>query len=221
MNYIKGIGYSIRKFSFNSRKSLNVLKYSSLSLQNNIKCSAIYRDMNIISGSEDSYLRIWDSETGKCKQILEGHTGSITCVSTFKHTIISGSTDHNIRVWSEDSNGDFSCDHILYGHTTPISCVHIIHSDTNPQIISGSSDGTIILWDNSIIPKFILKNHTSSITSIKFISKTKFITESTDNTVKIFDLTSLQPDTEIHQTPHFIDTTILFSNNIRLNMYLL
>lgn len=204
------------KHKFSTKNCLNGVRHSVL--HNNIKlnCSTIYYDASIISGSDDSCLRIWDSETGKCKQILDGHTKPITSVTTFKYSIVSGSMDHDIRIWSEGSNGDFTCSYVLSGHTAPITCVHIFHIDNHPRIISGSSDGMIIIWDNSDIPGFILNGHTSDIISIKTVSETRFITESKDNTLKIWDINSFK-----YTNSRNFNSNSHFPNTIRSNMHLL
>ncbi|PVU91023.1 hypothetical protein BB561_004590 [Smittium simulii] len=70
----------------------------------------------IISGSYDSTLRLWCSETGKCLHVLNGHTEKVYAVATDEEsrTIYSGSLDGTVRAWSLDSG---ECIEILRGHT--------------------------------------------------------------------------------------------------------
>jgi WD40 repeat protein len=55
----------------------------------------------IISGSGDSTVRVWDAISGKHKHTLKGHTHWIYSVefSSDGSRIISGSWDRTVRVW--------------------------------------------------------------------------------------------------------------------------
>ena len=46
----------------------------------------------MLTGSSDKTARLWDPETGQCKQILEGHTDEIfSCAFNYEgNTIITG-----------------------------------------------------------------------------------------------------------------------------------
>jgi WD40 repeat protein len=55
----------------------------------------------IISGSWDNTVRVWDAVSGKEKHTLSGHTGAISSVafSPDGSQIISGSWDDTVRIW--------------------------------------------------------------------------------------------------------------------------
>ncbi|KAF9470164.1 hypothetical protein BDN70DRAFT_902338, partial [Pholiota conissans] len=58
-------------------------------------------DTQIVSGSENGTVQLWDAATGEELKKLEGHTGSVMSVafsSDNKH-IVSGSDDKTVRVW--------------------------------------------------------------------------------------------------------------------------
>ena len=60
---------------------------------------------HIVSGSEDKTVRIWDRESGKELQKLEGHEGAVNSVAFSpdgKH-IVSGSWDETVRIWDHAS----------------------------------------------------------------------------------------------------------------------
>jgi len=51
----------------------------------------------VLTASSDKTARLWDPETGECKQILEGHTDEIfSCAFNYEgNTIITG----KIIIW--------------------------------------------------------------------------------------------------------------------------
>jgi WD40 repeat protein len=55
----------------------------------------------IVSGSNDYFLRVWDSQTWSNTAVLEGHEDSVLSValSPDGSRIVSGSSDHTVRVW--------------------------------------------------------------------------------------------------------------------------
>ena len=53
---------------------------------------------SVLTGSSDKTARLWDPETGQCKQILEGHTDEIfSCAFNYEgNTIITGKTSSHL-----------------------------------------------------------------------------------------------------------------------------
>ena len=112
----------------------------------------------------------------------------------------------DISVWSlkELSNGDVAAglgNGLLYiiqvtdellvktkfpqGHKKTINC--IIELD-NHKIVTSSDENDLILWDPSDIESiYFLKGHTDIVTSLCFISGTKFASASRDKTLKIWE----------------------------------
>ena len=50
----------------------------------NVKCVEFVGDegTKIVSGSSDNTVRVWDTETGACEAVLEGHTSRIWDLSS-------------------------------------------------------------------------------------------------------------------------------------------
>ena len=55
----------------------------------------------VVSGSDDSSIKIWDAATGREVQTLEGHRGSVSSVafSADSKLVVSGSGDCSIKIW--------------------------------------------------------------------------------------------------------------------------
>lgn len=46
----------------------------------------IYTSNTLISGGDDSVIKIWNYENGECLKKLEGHKGKIYCISLIENT---------------------------------------------------------------------------------------------------------------------------------------
>lgn len=55
----------------------------------------------LISGSNDSKIRLWNLKNGSIIKTLTGHTRNVRCLLLYdKNTLISGSDDKTIRIWN-------------------------------------------------------------------------------------------------------------------------
>ena len=69
---------------------------------NAVNTVAISRDgSQIVSGSDDNTVRVWDAGSGELRHTLEGHTGLVRTVAISRDgsQIVSGSDDKTVRVW--------------------------------------------------------------------------------------------------------------------------
>jgi len=100
----------------------------------------------ILSGSWDKTLKLWDVNTGSLVRSFTGHTDSVNSVafSPDGQTILSGSSDNTVKLWNV-STGQLI--YTFIGHSGSVNSVAI--SSDGQIILSGSSDGTIKLWNIS------------------------------------------------------------------------
>ena len=56
---------------------------------------------NVITGSVDKTVRMWDIRSGECSQILQGHIDTVCCVHLHRKSgyLLTGSADHTVRIW--------------------------------------------------------------------------------------------------------------------------
>ena len=72
-----------------------------LNVQSSVYAVAVSPDgKQIVSGSHDRLVRIWDASTGNELKVLKGHTGNVNSVafSPDGKKIVSGSDDESVRV---------------------------------------------------------------------------------------------------------------------------
>jgi len=92
-------------------------------------------DTQIVSGSIDESVQVWDALTGTQLKILNGHSSGVNSVafSNDGTQIISGSDDKSVRVWNASTGVELN---VLYGHTQGVNSVSFSKDDT--QIVSAS-----------------------------------------------------------------------------------
>ncbi|KAJ1569861.1 POC1 centriolar protein A [Nowakowskiella sp. JEL0078] len=160
----------------------------------------------IVSGSADFTVKVWEAITGKLLRTLDGHMGAVMSVAVSRdgYIIASGSKDFTVKLWTATVEGDLRHTPLiilskeereiivnsvtLKGHTGIVTAVTFDRSENN--IISGSEDGTIKVWDTKSCTEIsTIKAHECAIKSIAVSHKGNFIVScgSTDRSVKIWD----------------------------------
>ena len=111
----------------------------------------------ILTGSDDTNINVYDTNTGVLRNTLEGHEGGVWALQYEGNTLVSGSTDRTVRVW--DIAGG-RCTQIFHGHTSTVRCLQIlmptkvgtkpdgkeIRMPKVPLVITGSRDSTLRVW---------------------------------------------------------------------------
>ena len=99
-----------------------------------------------VSGGNDSKIKVWNYNTGKCLCTFEAHAGKVR--STFFHHkypwILSASDDKTIRIWNWQSRSNVA---VMKGHKEGVRCARF--HPTQDLIVSVSRDKTLRIWDIS------------------------------------------------------------------------
>ena len=173
--------------SRNIDKSINAHKsaiWSMIKLSNN----------NIVSGSSDKMIKVWDIFSGLTDPIikLRGHKGTIFCLGEIeKNKLLSGSEDKTIKLWDLIEK---KCIMSLNDpNNSKINCLHIL---PDPGfIVTGGDDNLLKIWNiySEFVPNTLI-GHECTIWSITSINddNTIIASGSSDNTIKIWDLISLK-----------------------------
>ena len=101
---------------------------------------------NIVSGSRDNTVKIWNSTAFRLKATLENHTHWVNALAIIpsNENIVSGSNDKTIKVWNSKK---FILIKNLKEHDKAVTSFAIIPSNEN--IVSGSWDETIKVWNST------------------------------------------------------------------------
>lgn len=97
----------------------------------------------LLSGSHDNTLRLWDTTSGKLLRVFEGHGKSASAkFSPDGRNVLSGSYDGTVALWDVASGKLL---HSFSAHTQEVASAAF--SPDGRQVLSGSFDGTLRLWD--------------------------------------------------------------------------
>jgi WD40 repeat protein len=148
---------------------------------------AITRDgRQIISGSADKTIRIWDLESGTLFKTLYGHTDWVSDVAIISEGLfISASEDYLLKIWDLENGMNIAT---LAGHLEEVYEVSV--TSDGSRAVSCSEDGSIIVWNlQNGVALQTLKEHHSSVLAIALTPDgQKAISGSADKTIKIWDL---------------------------------
>ncbi|KAJ5742536.1 vegetative incompatibility protein HET-E-1 [Penicillium nucicola] len=140
----------------------------------------------VASGSLDNTIKLWDAQTGKERQTLEGHSDSVRSVafSTNGQTVASGSDDHTIKLWDAQTGKERQT---LEGHSDSVRSVAF--SPNGQTVASGSDDHTIKLWDAQTgKERQTLEEHSGVVSSVAFSPDGQMVASgSVDETIKLWD----------------------------------
>lgn len=141
-----------------------------------------FEDNILATGSYDTTIKIWDTDTGDEIQTLRGHTCGIRCLQFDDTKLISGSLDRTIKVWNWRTG---ECISTYTGHHGGVICLHF----DSTILASGSMDNTVKIWNFEDKSTRVLRGHGDWVNSVKVdtASRTVF-TASDDLTMRLWDL---------------------------------
>ncbi|OJD18420.1 hypothetical protein AJ78_01539 [Emergomyces pasteurianus Ep9510] len=141
-----------------------------------------FEDNILATGSYDTTIKIWDTETGQELRTLRGHQSGIRCLQFDDTKLISGSLDWTIKIWNWRTG---ECISTYTGHQSGVICLHF----DSTILASGSMDNTVKIWNFEDKSTRVLRGHRDWVNSVKVdtASRTVF-TASDDLTVCLWDL---------------------------------
>jgi WD40 repeat protein len=142
----------------------------------------------IVSGGEDSTLRLWNAVRGQHIATFQGHTRPVWSVafSPDGQSIVSGSEDGTVRRWDAASGNNVFT---YSGHTGEVRSV--AYSPDGSFIASGSEDGTLKVWDVASGMALLTGRHFGPVWSVTWSRDGQYIASgSADNTARLWRLDS-------------------------------
>merc|ERR1712070_358664 len=98
---------------------------------------------HLLSGSDDSTIKVWNVEGGECESTLTGHTSSVEALTNLNgEYFASGGGASTVKVWK--FNEIMPCVKTIEGHENCVRALASMPSD-GLVLVSGSDDATVKL----------------------------------------------------------------------------
>jgi WD40 repeat protein len=172
----------------------------------------------IVSGSQDGTLLLWDAATGKqLGEPLTGHRWEVNSVafSPNGNQIVSGSWDNTLRLWDSASRKELGVSRhrndsfIHLGRSVTRGSIDLKDLENDPlydkwvisvafspdgrHIVSGDGDGILRIWDTSTSKQIgeSLTGHSDLVSSVAYSPDGRqIVSGSFDKTLRLWDVTS-------------------------------
>ena len=137
--------------------------------------------VHIVSGAEDSIIRVWNRATGTEVRRLTGHRGRVSSLSFSPDgkLLASGSGDQTVGIW------DYASGKLLHrcqGHDGWVRSVQF--SPDGKTIASGSYDESVRLWEPLTGTQLhCFEGHTAPVTAVSFAPDGKSLASGDHNNI--------------------------------------
>jgi len=150
--------------------------------RNKVRCVAYLGKNELLSGSFDNTLRIWDLKTFRCKLEMR-HGGDVKCVCKVGSELVaSGGLDNSIKIWHRRKG---QCMQTLTGHR---HCVQSVCDLRNSLIASSSTDHDVKIWDVDLGRCVAtLQGHSRTVWSVCPVGGTLLASAGMDKLIKLWD----------------------------------
>ncbi|KAJ8764699.1 hypothetical protein K2173_007788 [Erythroxylum novogranatense] len=164
-------------------------------------CWNSYIKSQIASSNFEGVVQIWDVTQSQVHTEMREHEKRVWSIdfSSVDPTILaSGSDDGSVKLWSINQGVSVG----TIKTKANVCCVQF-PLDSSRSLAFGSADHRIYYYDlrNSKVPLCTLIGHGKTVSDVKFVDSTTMVSASTDNTLKLWDLSMC--------TSRVIDTPVL------------
>lgn len=151
-------------------------------------CWNSYIKSQIASSNFEGVVQVWDVTRSQVFMEMREHERRVWSIDyslTDPTMLASGSDDGSVKLWSINqgvSTGTIKT-------RANVCCVQF-QSDSGRFLAFGSADHRIYYYDlrNSRVPLCTLVGHNKTVSYVKFVDSTNLVSASTDNTLKLWDL---------------------------------
>ncbi|KAK4373975.1 hypothetical protein RND71_004652 [Anisodus tanguticus] len=190
-----GVNKKIKVFEYNSILNADRdIHYPVAEMVNRSKLSSIcwngYIKSQLASSNFEGVVQVWDVTRSQLFMEMREHEKRVWSVdfSVADPTMLaSGSDDGSVKLWNINQGVSVG----TIKTKANVCCVQF-PVDSGRALAFGSADHKIYYYDlrNSKLPLCTLIGHNKTVSYVKFIDSTTLVSASTDNTIKLWDLST-------------------------------
>ncbi|KAG8364934.1 hypothetical protein BUALT_Bualt18G0050300 [Buddleja alternifolia] len=197
-----GVNKKIKVFEYNSILNEDRdIHYPVMEMTSRSKLSSIcwngYIKSQIASSNFEGVVQVWDVTRSQIFMEMKEHERRVWSIDfsvAEPTTLASGSDDGSVKLWNINQAIIFL--HLVDGASVGtiktkanVCCVQF-PTDSSRSLAFGSADHRIYYYDlrNLKMPLCTLVGHNKTVSYVKFIDSTTLVSASTDNTLKLWDL---------------------------------
>ncbi|TMW99736.1 hypothetical protein EJD97_002059 [Solanum chilense] len=190
-----GVNKKIKVFEYNSILNADRdIHYPVVEMANRSKLSSIcwngYIKSQLASSNFEGVVQVWDVTRSQLFMEMREHEKRVWSVdfSLADPTMLaSGSDDGSVKLWNINQGVSVG----TIKTKANVCCVQF-PVDSGRALAFGSADHKIYYYDlrNSKLPLCTLIGHNKTVSYVKFIDSTTLVSASTDNTIKLWDLST-------------------------------
>ncbi len=152
--------------------------------------------LKLVSASQDKTVRLWNVADGAAVTQLETPAAvNALAVIADGTQVATGGADNIIRLWSlpAEAGAAIAAVKDILGHVGPVTALTASASDKG-QLISGSGDGTIRIWNLADGKELRQSNHGAAVTALAVRPDGKQLASAgADNLIKLWNAADGQP----------------------------
>ncbi|MED6183536.1 hypothetical protein PIB30_038762 [Stylosanthes scabra] len=193
-----GISKKIKVFDFNALCDDSVdIHYPVFEMSNESKLSCVcwnnYIKNYLASTDYDGVVKLWDASTGQEFSQLTEHekrAWSVDFSPVCPTKLASGSDDCSVKLWNISERNSLG----TITNVANVCCVQF-SAHSSHLLAFGSADYSTYCYDtrNLRSPWCVLAGHRKAVSYVKFLDSGTLVSASTDNTLKIWDLSKTSP----------------------------
>ncbi|XP_031493720.1 protein SPA1-RELATED 4 isoform X1 [Nymphaea colorata] len=188
-----GVNRKIKVFECNMVLNEDLdIHYPVIEMSSRSKVSSVcwnsYIKNQIASSDFDGVVQVWDSTRGQAFMDLREHEKRVWSVDFSRADptrLASGGDDCAVKLWNINQGASIG----TIRTKANVCCVQFPPNSAH-TIAVGSADHKVYLYDlrNTRVPCCTLVSHMKTVSCVKFIDSTTLVSASTDNTLKLWDL---------------------------------
>ncbi|XP_076925108.1 protein SPA1-RELATED 4-like [Bidens hawaiensis] len=187
-----GVNKKIKVFEYQSVLNSNRdIHFPLIEIPTRSKISSVcwnsYIKSQCVSSNFEGVVQVWDVAQGRLSMEMKEHERRAWSVdfSTDPKLLASGSDDGCVKLWNINQNSSIGTI-----RTKANACCVQFRCDSSNFLAFGSADHRVYYHDirNLNVPLHTLVGHKRTISYIKFLDSKTLVSSSTDNTLKLWDL---------------------------------